>query len=109
MRSSLTQALTRSRREFQMLAQALWAVAATRIALRLLPLARVRRTVRWMLSAGKPLPSGRCCSEREVIRAVVSAGKHCPGSTCLAVALVGQAMLSRHGYTSRLRVGVRRG
>jgi len=91
------------------LAQALPAVAAVRLALWLAPLAVVRRIARWALCADRPLPSGRRLSEDEIIRAVVSAGKHSPvGSTCLATALVGQALLNRHGHSCELRIGVRR-
>ncbi len=89
--------------------QALVAVAGARIALWLLPLAGVRRIIRRTLSAERPLPPERRCTEEQLIRAVVSAGKHCPvGSTCLATALAGQALLHRHGYDSQLRLGVRR-
>lgn len=92
-----------------MLGQALGAMTLTRLGLRVFALATVRRGVRWMLAAERPLPHERRCSATEVIRAVISAGKHCPvGSTCLASALVGQALLGRHGYVSELRLGVRR-
>ncbi|HLK51572.1 MAG TPA: lasso peptide biosynthesis B2 protein [Bryobacteraceae bacterium] len=92
-----------------MLAQALTAVAMTRVALWAVPLALVRRSVRWLLSAEHPLARRRRCPQDQVIRAVASAGKHCPvGSTCLATALVGQALLERHGYRAQLRLGARR-
>ena len=109
MRPKLKSPFARSPREFWILARALTAVTSARLALAIMPLAKVRRMVWLMLSAERPLPIKRRCSEDEVIRAVVSAGKHCPiGSTCLATALVGQALLHRHGHTAQLRIGVRR-
>ena len=92
-----------------MLGQALAMVMMTRVGLRLLPLAAVRRSVRWLLLAERPLAVQRRCPENQVIRAAASAGKHSPvGTTCLATALVGQALLNRHGHGCQLRIGVRR-
>jgi hypothetical protein len=101
--------VARSPREVWILVQAIVAVTSTRFALRILPLSRIRRTIWRVFSAERPLPVMRRCSQDQVIRAVVSAGKHSPiGTTCLATALVGQALLHRHGYIVELRLGVRR-
>jgi Transglutaminase-like superfamily len=65
--------------------------------------------VRFFFASDSPLPPGRRCTPEQVIRAAVSAGVHSPaGSTCLSNALVAQAMLHRHGYDARLRLGVKR-
>lgn len=84
-------------------------MSTVRVALWVVPLAVVRRIARWALSADRQLPAHRRRKENEIVRAVVSAGKHSPvGSTCLATALVGQALMNRHGYDCELRIGVRR-
>ena len=55
------------------------------------------------------LPAVRRCSADQVAWAVTAAAKRSPcGSTCLATALVGQALMWRHGHDARLRIGVRR-
>ena len=109
MRPKLNSPFARSPREFWILGQALAAVTAARLAFWLVPLARVRRLVQMMLLGERPLAACRRCTQEVVIRAVVSAAKHCPvGSTCLATALVGQALLQRHGHDTQLRLGVRR-
>ncbi len=100
---------SRNLREYRLLGQALAATAVARLGLLILPLATVRRAVRWIAPSSRPLAPGCRCSPEQVIRAAVSAGLHSPlGSTCLATALVAQAMLQRHGHHARLRVGVRR-
>ena len=105
----LNSPVARSPREFWILGQALAAMTAARLAFGFAPLARVRRLVQMMLFVERPLAACRRCTQDEVIRAVVSAGKHCPiGTTCLATALVGQALLQRHGHQTQLRLGVRR-
>jgi hypothetical protein len=69
----------------------------------------VRRIARWGLSADRCLPVRGRCPENQIIRAVASAAKHSPiGATCLATALVGQALMNRHGHSCEFRIGVRR-
>jgi Transglutaminase-like superfamily len=100
---------SRTIREYRLLGQALAATAIARVGLLILPLATVRRAVRWLAASSHPLAPGYRCSPEQVIRASVSAGLHSPlGTTCLATALVAQAMLQHHGHDARLRVGVRR-
>ena len=100
---------SRNAREYWLLAQALAGTLACRIGLLLLPLPTVRRAVRALLGAGRPLPPRSRATPEQVIRAAVSAAMHSPvGKTCLATALVAQAMLLRHGHEARLRLGVRR-
>ncbi len=99
----------RTLREYRLLGQALAATSIARLGLLILPLATVRRAVRWLAASSHPLAPACRCSPEQVIRASVSAGLHSPlGTTCLATALVAQAMLHRHGHHARLRVGVRR-
>jgi hypothetical protein len=109
MRPNLKNLAERSPREVWLLGQAILALASARVALWILPLAKIRRLIWRLFSAEHPLPVIRRCSEDQVIRAVVSAGIHCPiGTTCLATAVVGQALLHRHGYNAQLQLGVRR-
>jgi hypothetical protein len=95
--------------EWLMFLQALCGAMLTRVALRVLPLARVRRLVRWCFRAGSPLPPARRASAGQAVWAALAAGRWSPlGSTCLSTALVAQALLQRHGYEAKLRLGVRR-
>lgn len=92
-----------------MFLQALWVTMLTRVILRILPLPRVRRIVSGCFRATSPLKRVRRGSASQVTWAAVAAGRYSPlGTTCLATALVAQAMLQRHGYEARLRIGVRR-
>jgi len=95
--------------ERALLLRAVFGVMAARIMLLVAPLPGVRRVVWRMLSAASALAPGHCCPAERVTWAVAVAAKWSPfGSTCLAAALVGQALLSRHGHPARLRIGVRR-
>lgn len=92
-----------------LLFQAACGVVAARVMLLAMPLATVRRAVWRMLGAEARLPVVRRCSAERVAWAVGVAAKRSPcGSTCLATALVGQALMWRHGHDARLRIGVRR-
>src|SRR2546425_4123534 len=83
---------------------AAWLIA-TRLGLALLPfgwlralVARARRT-----RASRPSPPDR------IAWAVAAAGRRIPGgSNCLVQALAAAVLLGRHGYSSRLRLGVAR-
>ena len=66
---------------------------------------RPRRTLRPFRSLGR-LPGS--VSLEDIGTAVTAAGRHVPGSTCLTEALVGEILLSRRGFPSRLRLGVAR-
>ena len=107
--SPLRKFVRRTPAERWLFGRALAAVAAARVALLLLPLPAVRRLV-WYFTRGRsPLVQHDRLSERHVIWAVEAAGRYSPvGSTCLATALVGQAILARHGYPAQLCVGVKR-
>lgn len=99
----------RSAAEYWLLCRGLAGSVASRLGLMVLPLAVVRKAVRFFFASDSPLPPERRCSAEQVIRAAVSAGIHSPvGSTCLSNALVAQAMLQRHGYDATLRLGVKR-
>jgi hypothetical protein len=92
-----------------MFLQALWVTMLTRVILRMLPLPRVRRIVNECFRAASPRKRTRRGSASHVTWAAVAAGRYSPlGTTCLTTALVAQAMLQRHGYEARLRIGVRR-
>ncbi len=99
----------RTPQEYWLLAQGLVGTFVCRLGLLALPLPVVRKAVRTLFRAGRPLPADKRAAAEQVIRAAVSAGIHSPvGKTCLATALVAQAMLRRHGHDARLRLGVRR-
>jgi hypothetical protein len=79
-------------------------VAGAGLALRLLPYRVVRRLAVRLARprARPPLPASR------VAWAVAAAGRRVPGgANCLAQALAARVLLGRHGYASRLRLGVR--
>jgi hypothetical protein len=91
-----------------MFIEALCGAMLTRVALSVLPLPHARRLVRRCLRAASP-PPARQASAAQVVWAATSAGRRSPlGATCLTTALVAQALLQRHGYEAKLRIGVRR-
>lgn len=95
-------------RERRLVMQALVAVSVARALLLVLPLRTVCQLVR-RLFGSEPLAPAGCSSAQAIVWAVSAAARRSPtGSTCLANALVGQAMLRRHGHHSELRIGVRR-
>ena len=77
---------------------------ALRIALRLLPFARVRAMVDRF--AGHPAAIPNDDFARAVRRAVDRAVRTVPGSACLARALTADLMLRRSGVASRMTIGV---
>jgi len=98
-----------STREWVLFIHALYGAVVTRAALRLLPLPRVLRLVRRCFRAEFPLPPARQASAGQAVWAALAAGRCSPlGTTCLTTALVAQALLQRHGYQAKLRIGVRR-
>lgn len=100
---------SRSAREWLMFVQALCVTVLTRAALGVLPLPHVRRLVRRCFRAASPLPPARRASAAQAVWAATSAGRRSPlEATCLTTALVAQALLQRHGYEAKLRIGVRR-
>jgi len=95
--------------EFRLFAQTLSALALTRLALYCAPLTVVRRRLCSTLRAGRPLPPGCRLPMTRILRCTAAAAKLMPvGATCLAQALVIQALLQRHGYSTQLKIGVRR-
>jgi Transglutaminase-like superfamily len=92
-----------------LLVQALVSITIARLGLLVLPLATVRRIVRAITRAASRLPMENRRALDRIIWAVAAAGKRAPiGTTCLASALAGQALLDRHGYSTLLRIGVKR-
>ena len=88
-----------------LLVEAFSVIVALRAALSLLPFTTVRRCAnRW--AAFKATDRGE---PTRVAWAVMAVGLRIPGTTCLAEALAADSMLRRHGYSSALKVGVRRG
>lgn len=78
-------------------------LGAVRLGLRLLPFQALRR-----LLARARMPACQASVE-QIAWAVSVAGRYVPMSTCLTQALVGQVLLSQHGYPATLRIGVAQG
>jgi hypothetical protein len=77
-------------------------------AVRLLPFAAVRRCLDRIARQGER----RACNSETRVRivwAVRAVGTRLPATTCLIEALAADTMLRRAGYSSTLRIGVRRG
>ncbi|SRR5712692_8740726 len=77
-------------------------LAATRVALWLLPLRVIRRL---LARAASWTPDARPTTER-IAWAVSLAGRVVPQATCLPQALAAEALLTRGGYPAELRIGV---
>jgi len=94
--------------EIRVLSAAALALPLTQMALRFASLPAVRHRLWRVLSAGHPLPPESRLSIGRVLRCVDVASRVSPlPCACLATALVAQALLHRHGYQARLRIGVR--
>ena len=98
-----------SAREWLLFIHALSGAVLARAALGVLPLPRVRRLVRRYFRAASPLPPARQASVEQAVWAALAGGRWSPvGTTCLSTALLAQALLQRHGYQAKLRIGARR-
>jgi hypothetical protein len=84
----------------RLLLQALVTLVAVRLALRLVPVDRLRRPV-------GPTRRGARPAER-IAWAVRAAARRLPGTTCLASALAAQRLLSRAGHVCQVTIGVAR-
>ena len=83
------------------------AIAAARLALLVLPLRVIKRSLWRLMSANGRSRKAR--SLDQVLWACRAGAKYSvAGTTCLATALVSQVLLLRHGYEASLRIGVRR-
>ena len=91
-----------------MLPTALAAVTLVRAGLRFLPLPAWERMAE-RLSGSPPADGTPSATAQDVAWAVRSASRVVPGATCLTQALAAKLVLSRRGYSSRLRIGVARG
>ena len=91
-----------------MLPTALAAVTLVRAGLRFVPLPAWERMAD-RLSSAHPTDGTALAMAQDVGWAVRSASRVVPGATCLTQALAAKLVLSRRGYTSRLRIGVARG
>ncbi len=85
---------------------ALCAVAGARLALTILPFARLRASSSRIATAGPRRPTRAGPTPPEVDRAVSSAARFVPGATCLVRALAAQWILHRSGRRAALRIGV---
>jgi Transglutaminase-like superfamily len=90
----------------------LWAFLATlytRIALAMLPLRLARNTLWKLLIVSRTVRAAKRRRPEDIIGACIKAGRYSlVGSTCLSAALVGQALLSKHGHDASLCIGVKR-
>lgn len=85
---------------------ALCAVASARLALTLLPFARLRASSARVATGAPRRPSRAGPTPPEVDRAVSSSARFVPGATCLVRALAAQWILRRAGRRAALRIGV---
>ena len=84
-------------------------LAATRVALWLLPFRTVQRLL-GCVAQGAPVSCvGEASSADRIAWAVSVAGRYLPAATCLVQALAAQILLTRQGQIGRLRIGVARG
>jgi hypothetical protein len=98
-----------SRDEQKLFLLALFATSMVRASLLTLRLTVIRPAVNRYMRAAFPLPPHKRQSVEHIVWAVAAAARYSPvGTTCLASALVAQALFSRHGYHTCLRIGVRR-
>jgi len=98
----------RPRNEIFLVAQAVAALTATRLALHWVRLPVLRRGVWRILAGGRQLPEGQRLPMARVLGCTEAASRVLPVSTtCRATAIVVQALLQRHGYAVQLRIGVR--
>lgn len=85
-------------------------VFAVRMGLLILPF---RTLVRLAARASRPTSSAADASRAQrdrIVWAVNSTSKHLPGrKTCLLEALAGQVLLTRRGFPTRVKIGVRKG
>lgn len=87
-------------RDRRLLLHALATLIGVRLALRFVPLDRLRRPV------GRARPDAR--SADRIAWAVRAASRRLPGTTCLVAALAAQRLLSREGHVCQLTIGVAR-
>jgi Transglutaminase-like superfamily len=90
-----------SRADQSLLLQALLVVAAIRVALWLLPVAKVQC---FASRGARKSPTGYPVDR--ILWAVAAVSRHLPAATCLTQALAAQAMLFRAGHVSRVMIGV---
>ena len=86
----------------RLLVRSLLLLAATRVALWVLPFQTVRRL---LARTARPKPAARTPTER-ITWAIGVAQRVIPSATCLPQALVGEALLTRAGHRFELRIGV---
>jgi len=84
----------------RLLLRALVTLAGVRLALRVLPVDRLRRPL------GRARPHAR--PAERIAWAVRAASRRLPGTTCLASALATQRLLAREGHDCQLTIGVAR-
>ena len=93
--------------ERNLFVRALVIIWVTRLGLWLLPLRILPRIVSRTVTVVVPVPAQGRAAE-EIVRAVARASRYVPSATCLTQALAAQALLARHGYAARLRIGIAR-
>jgi hypothetical protein len=91
----------------RLLFSALCLVSAVRLGLWLLPVRTVGHILGWLVP-GVPGNASDLSLPERVARAVARISRVVPGATCLTQALAGQVLLERHGFPTRLHIGVAR-
>lgn len=112
MHRTTMQALSRARKVVGYLATDRWLVvsalllvSATRLALCILPVRRAARILGWLVP-GRPQNTPDPPLADRVVTAVMHASRVVPGAVCLTQALAAQVLLERHGFPTRLHIGI---
>lgn len=90
--------------ERSLLVRAALLLMGVRLGLALLPFRSVERAT-WRLMARAAGANDDRVSRERLAWAVRVAGRYVPGVRCLAQAIVLKALLKRHGYPARIRIG----
>lgn len=93
-----------SAREKKLLREAFLLIWGMKIAMRFMPFNRICRIAERSGSGTQPEPG----AVERLPWAIESSGRYVPRATCLVRALAGQALFSRYGQRTDLRLGVRK-
>ena len=96
-------------RDRTILITALILLGLVRLGLWLLPFQRLQRLLAQISNINPQNQNNNQTSINKIIWAVETSSRYLPGVKCLARALTAQALMSRHGYSCQLRIGVAKG
>ncbi len=96
-------------RDRKILITAFILLGLVRLGLLLLPFQRLQRLLAQLGNINSQSQNNNQTSINKIIWAVETSSRYMPGVKCLARALTTQALMSRHGHSSQLRIGVAKG